>query len=279
MKRAWVLCLVAGVLMGEEVLSVGEILAHGSALAGKEVVCEGVWVAYGGLKGVLMGPGGVVPAVGIREMGEWGRYRVQVYEVAGGIVLDVVGWEAIWPQEVEWVVWRSGGIAGFRDVVVLDAEGTGYVVSAGAGWVQVRMAAEAWEELEGVWERVRGNEWGEAVPDGWELRLVRQGEEGRWWWGPGVPGWLEGASRIVGTWAEAARRARWVEAWAGERWGEGEVVRMEEVWWPDASMGWPREGVFYAQVITPGWRVWIRRRDMEIEVRIPANGGTPITRD
>lgn len=34
-----------------------------------------------------------------------------------------------------------------------------------------------------------------------------------------------------------------------------EVVRSEEVEWPDASLGCPEEGMAYAQVVTPGFQV------------------------
>ncbi len=39
---------------------------------------------------------------------------------------------------------------------------------------------------------------------------------------------------------------------------EVEVVRVEAVDWPDASLGCPEPGMAYAQVITPGWRIVLR---------------------
>jgi hypothetical protein len=39
---------------------------------------------------------------------------------------------------------------------------------------------------------------------------------------------------------------------------EVEVVRVEAVDWPDASLGCPEPGMMYAQVITPGWRIVLR---------------------
>jgi hypothetical protein len=37
-----------------------------------------------------------------------------------------------------------------------------------------------------------------------------------------------------------------------------QVLRAEQVDWPDASLGCPRPGVAYAQVVTPGWRIVLR---------------------
>jgi hypothetical protein len=39
---------------------------------------------------------------------------------------------------------------------------------------------------------------------------------------------------------------------------EIEVVEVEEVEWPDTSLGCPEPGMVYAQVIVPGWRVVMR---------------------
>jgi hypothetical protein len=41
----------------------------------------------------------------------------------------------------------------------------------------------------------------------------------------------------------------------GETEAEIEVVRQEEVTWPDASLGCPKPGMMYAQVLTPGLRI------------------------
>jgi hypothetical protein len=37
--------------------------------------------------------------------------------------------------------------------------------------------------------------------------------------------------------------------------GEVKVIKVEEVEWPDTSLGCPEPGMVYAQVIVPGWRV------------------------
>jgi len=37
--------------------------------------------------------------------------------------------------------------------------------------------------------------------------------------------------------------------------GEVKVIEVEEVEWPDTSLGCPQPGMVYAQVIVPGWRV------------------------
>ncbi|ADN02110.1 hypothetical protein STHERM_c11680 [Spirochaeta thermophila DSM 6192] len=276
-RYVWLILVYVSSLFGEEVLTVGQVLERAEELVGREVLCEGVWMGFQGLRGALVSPDGVVPGVGMSGMGEWGRYRVVVYATPEGVVVNVVRWEATWPEVVTWAIWHVGGVVGFRDMVVLGANGEGYVVSGGAGWVRIETAVEARDVLEGVWKKVKGGVWGNAVADGVQVRVVQAGEEGRWW-APGLPGWLEEAHEVVETWAGAARRARWVEGWARERWGEGWVVEMMEAWWPDASLGWPEEGKFYAQVITPGWRVWIQHREGRRELRIPSRKGLPLVR-
>ncbi len=42
---------------------------------------------------------------------------------------------------------------------------------------------------------------------------------------------------------------------------EIQVVRVEAVEWRDASLGVPRPGHMYAQVITPGWRIVLRANE------------------
>jgi hypothetical protein len=37
-----------------------------------------------------------------------------------------------------------------------------------------------------------------------------------------------------------------------------DVVRVEEMEWPDSSLGCPQPGQMYAQVITPGYRIILR---------------------
>lgn len=42
---------------------------------------------------------------------------------------------------------------------------------------------------------------------------------------------------------------------------EIDLVSVEEVDWPDASLGCPQEGMMYAQVITPGYRFLLGLND------------------
>ncbi len=42
--------------------------------------------------------------------------------------------------------------------------------------------------------------------------------------------------------------------------GEVTVESVEEVTWPDTSLGCPEEGKMYAQVLTPGYRIVLRAR-------------------
>jgi len=46
---------------------------------------------------------------------------------------------------------------------------------------------------------------------------------------------------------------------------EIEVVMVEAVEWPDASLGCPQPGMMYAQVITPGYRILLRAGDKTYE--------------
>lgn len=43
------------------------------------------------------------------------------------------------------------------------------------------------------------------------------------------------------------------------------VVRVEEVEWPDTSLGCPEPGKMYAQVITPGYRIILEAAEKEYE--------------
>ncbi len=43
------------------------------------------------------------------------------------------------------------------------------------------------------------------------------------------------------------------------------IVAIEPVDWPDTSLGCPKEGEFYAQVITPGYRVIVATSDRRLE--------------
>jgi hypothetical protein len=39
------------------------------------------------------------------------------------------------------------------------------------------------------------------------------------------------------------------------------VVKIENVDWPDSSLGYPEKGMMYAQVITPGFRIILKAGD------------------
>ena len=43
--------------------------------------------------------------------------------------------------------------------------------------------------------------------------------------------------------------------------GDIKLVKEEAVEWPDTSLGYPEEGIMYAQVITPGFRIILKVRD------------------
>jgi len=53
--------------------------------------------------------------------------------------------------------------------------------------------------------------------------------------------------------------------WLGISSEEIAVVEVEEVEWPDTSLGCPQPGMVYAQVIVPGWRVVMRVNDKVYE--------------
>jgi hypothetical protein len=44
-----------------------------------------------------------------------------------------------------------------------------------------------------------------------------------------------------------------------------EVVSVEEVTWPDTSLGCPEPGMFYAQMLTPGFRIILRAKGKQYE--------------
>ena len=52
------------------------------------------------------------------------------------------------------------------------------------------------------------------------------------------------------------------------------LIKDEAVQWPDASLGCPREGMMYAQVITPGHRMTFRYNDDTYEVHTAAAGSS-----
>lgn len=43
--------------------------------------------------------------------------------------------------------------------------------------------------------------------------------------------------------------------------GDIKLVKEEAVDWPDTSLGYPEEGMMYAQVITPGFRIILKAGD------------------
>jgi hypothetical protein len=45
-----------------------------------------------------------------------------------------------------------------------------------------------------------------------------------------------------------------LSTWLGDPEQRVEVVRVEPIEWPDASLGCPQPGLAYAQVVTPGFR-------------------------
>lgn len=68
---------------------------------------------------------------------------------------------------------------------------------------------------------------------------------------------------------EAERIVAAVRADAARRLGQDparvRVVSLEAVDWPDTSLGCPEQGKFYAQVITPGYRVVVRAGNTDYE--------------
>lgn len=53
---------------------------------------------------------------------------------------------------------------------------------------------------------------------------------------------------------------------------EIEVISVERVEWPDASLGCPEPGKSYAQVITPGYRIHLEAQGEQYEVHTDAQG-------
>lgn len=51
-----------------------------------------------------------------------------------------------------------------------------------------------------------------------------------------------------------------------------EVITIEAINWPDASLGAPEEGQLYAQVITPGYKLKILAISVEYEIHADAQG-------
>ncbi|MEA2695335.1 MAG: hypothetical protein QOJ16_4722 [Acidobacteriota bacterium] len=70
-----------------------------------------------------------------------------------------------------------------------------------------------------------------------------------------------------------ARAALGRELGVGES-DAGELIRAEPVDWPNPSLGCPRKGMVYLQVVTPGWRLTFRVEGREWRVHV--GGGRAI---
>jgi hypothetical protein len=69
------------------------------------------------------------------------------------------------------------------------------------------------------------------------------------------------------------KRAREALAdWLGISREEIEVIKIEEVEWPDTSLGCPEPGKAYLQVIVPGWRVVMRVKSKVFEYHTGGGG-------
>ncbi len=78
-------------------------------------------------------------------------------------------------------------------------------------------------------------------------------------------------------WADAERAA--VEYVASElevSTGEVEVLSVESVEWPDASLGCPKEGEMYADVVTPGYLFVLEAQGRRIEIHTDEKGETVV---
>ncbi|NOZ51366.1 MAG: hypothetical protein GXP37_15180 [Chloroflexi bacterium] len=51
-----------------------------------------------------------------------------------------------------------------------------------------------------------------------------------------------------------------------------QVRHIQPITWPDASLGCPQEGMLYAQVLTPGYKVMVEAPDATYELHLDANG-------
>jgi hypothetical protein len=56
------------------------------------------------------------------------------------------------------------------------------------------------------------------------------------------------------------------------------LVRVENVEWPDASLGCPKPGMMYAQVITPGYRITLEAQGREYTFHTGTDPEGPIVR-
>jgi hypothetical protein len=60
---------------------------------------------------------------------------------------------------------------------------------------------------------------------------------------------------------------------------EVEVLSVEAVTWRDASLGCPREGMAYAQVLTPGYRVVLEAAGQRYELHTDEGGQSIVVCD
>lgn len=81
--------------------------------------------------------------------------------------------------------------------------------------------------------------------------------------GPPVPPGAE--QTVAAVRADAARRS-------GLSPSQVRVLGVEEVDWPDTSLGCPEPGKFYAQVITPGYKITVRAGDTDYEYHADRTG-------
>jgi hypothetical protein len=55
--------------------------------------------------------------------------------------------------------------------------------------------------------------------------------------------------------------------------GDIHVQQVEDRQWPDSSLGCPRQGVMYSQVVTPGYLVVIAAAGKQLEYHADSRGG------
>lgn len=64
------------------------------------------------------------------------------------------------------------------------------------------------------------------------------------------------------------------QADAKRRFGvEAELVDVQRVTWPDGSLGCPRKGMRYPQVLVPGWRITLRAGERSFDYHASSAGG------
>ncbi|MBG9388271.1 hypothetical protein [Caenimonas aquaedulcis] len=77
--------------------------------------------------------------------------------------------------------------------------------------------------------------------------------------------WADPAAAVAAAREDAVRRAGIPE-------GELQVLSVERVTWPDASLGCPREGVLYTQALVKGWRVRLQSAAGELDYHLGERG-------